>query len=175
MKLSIFRNYIYKYNIKICQEEQKILHLLVKNYKAEEHYTTYYKDSVLIFSELSSLKEKLTKIFDELNLKIIHAWVQGYGQEDKHVLHTHGDAMYSSILYLNCTKNSSETVFYHPLYPHHYFYKIKKEKIIVKPKVGKLIIFPSYIAHEVKPNKDRSRLIMSLNAVQKDDKKYYKY
>jgi hypothetical protein len=130
MKLSIFQNYIYKYNIKICQEEQKILHLLVKNYKAEEHYTTYYKDSVLIFSELSSLKEKLTKIFDELNLKIIHAWVQGYGEEDKHVLHTHGDAMYSSILYLNCTKNSSETVFYHPLYPHHYFYKITRKYTI---------------------------------------------
>jgi uncharacterized protein (TIGR02466 family) len=175
MKISIFPNYIYKYNINISQQVQKRLHLLVKQYRAKDHYTTYYKDSVLVFPEFHSLKEKLTKIFDDLNLKIIHAWVQGYGEQDTHVLHTHGDSMYSSILYLNCTENSSETSFYHPLYPHHSFYKIKKEKIIVKPKIGKLVIFPSYIQHEVKPNKDRSRLIMSLNAVDKNDKKYYKY
>lgn len=168
MKLLIFPNYVWKYNIDINQEEQKLLHLVVKNYKNIDHYTTYHKENILNLPEINSLKNKLINIFDNLNLKVIHAWIQGYGENNFHDCHTHSECSYSCVLYLNCSDQSSETVFYHPTHPHASSYQVKKTMIKIKPKIGKLIIFPSYLPHTVLPNKDRKRLILSANLIQKN-------
>ena len=107
-------------------------------------------------------------LFNKLNLKVLHAWLQGYGENNFHDCHTHAECMYSCILYLDCSDKSSETVFYHPTYPHSVMYHVKKTTIKIKPKVGKLIIFPSYLLHMVLPNKDKKRLILSANLIQKN-------
>ena len=54
---------------------------------------------------------------------------------------------------------SSATRFYPPGYP----YIVFNEFIDIYPKVGKLVVFPGYLPHEVLPNKDDERLIMSAN------------
>ena len=167
MKFSIFPNYIYKYNIKISQQDQNFFKVIVKNYKNDFNYTTFHKENILLIPQITNLKKTLDNIFNKLNLKVLHAWLQGYGENNFHDCHTHAECMYACILYLDCSNKSSETVFYHPTYPHSVMYHVKKTTIKIKPKVGKLIIFPSYLLHMVLPNKDKKRLILSANLIQK--------
>tara|TARA_R100000995_G_scaffold43438_1_gene20299 strand:+ start:1363 stop:1869 length:507 start_codon:yes stop_codon:yes gene_type:complete len=167
MKFLIFPNYVYKYTIKVSQQDQNFLKIIAKNYKQEYHYTTFYKDNILLLPQINDLKETLENIFDKLNLKVLHAWVQGYGEDNFHDCHTHAECMYSCVLYLDCSDKSSKTVFYHPTHPHSVMYHVKKTNIQIKPKIGKLVIFPSYLPHVVLPNKDKKRLVLSANLIQK--------
>ena len=150
MKFLIFPNHVYKYNIKVSQQDQNFLKIIAKNYKQEYHYTTFYKDNILLLPQINNLKKTLEDIFNKLNLKVLHAWVQGYGEDNFHDCHTHSECMYS------------------PTHPHSVMYHVKKTNIQIKPKIGKLIIFPSYLPHTVLPNKDKKRLVLSANLVQKN-------
>tara|TARA_R100001086_G_scaffold102741_1_gene51578 strand:+ start:60 stop:566 length:507 start_codon:yes stop_codon:yes gene_type:complete len=87
-------------------------------------------------------------------------WVQKYGKQDYHDLHTHGSEQnwYSFILYLKVTDDSSKTIFYGPAHP-----LINWKGKEVKPKPGLIVLFPSYIPHSVGYNKDTERLILSGN------------
>lgn len=167
MKFLIFPNYVYRYNIKVSQQDQNLLKLIAKNHKYDEHYTTFYKKNILSLPQIINLKKTLEDIFDKLNLKVLHAWVQGYGEDNFHDCHTHPECMYSCVLYLNCSNESSNTIFYHPTHPHSSMYHIEKTSIKIKPKIGKLVIFPSYLPHTVLPNKDKKRLVLSANLIQK--------
>jgi len=101
------------------------------------------------------IKEILNRKF-----KLDTWWVQKYGEQDYHDLHTHGSEQnwFSFILYLKVTADSSKTIFYGPAHP-----LINWQGKEVKPKPGLLVLFPSYIPHSVGYNKDTERLILSGN------------
>jgi len=119
-----------------------------------------FSDTIKTHKIYDYLKKPITNIL-KVDFKLDLWWVQKYEKEDYHELHTHGasNKLKSFVLYLNCTDKSSEIIFYQPGYP--LIHDLKP--IHVKPKKGLLILFPSYIPHEVLKNKDNERLILSGN------------
>jgi hypothetical protein len=60
------------------------------------------------------IKNYLLKILKNLNLneyKIKKIWVQKYNKNNFHDCHIHNPTEFSFILYVDCTDNSSETIF----------------------------------------------------------------
>lgn len=88
------------------------------------------------------------------------SWFQVYKKNSYHPCHIHGilENEWSLIYYIQTTLNSSKTTIFIPGHP--YVPTIKKEII---PEKDKLVIFPSYFPHEVSPNEDESRIILSAN------------
>lgn len=174
-----FKNYPvtkYTFSTDVYEIQTEISHLNIiqkvvnsKFYK-EDMLTTYDKNTnCLLQDQYVSLKDhvySILKVFTESicgkkDFFIQNAWFQGYVENQFHGMHCHDlrEEHYSMIMYLQCTDNSSETVLRCPGYP----YILMKDIVYIKPKEGKIVIFPGYVPHEVKPNKDDKRIILSLN------------
>jgi hypothetical protein len=129
--------------------------------------TNYFnsKPGKLVTQKLISLLENtFSKVLKEFNYKEIHLmnfWFQKYKENNFHDLHTHlgSGADLSFILYLDCTKNSSNTLFYFCGYP----YTNNSQSLSIKPEKGVCLIFPSYLPHLVEANKDTTRYIVAGN------------
>jgi len=107
--------------------------------------------------------EKLKPVFNSLNLKIVHSWVQQYKKNNFHSVHTHFNTQkdFSFVWFIDGSKESSPIIFYDIGYP-----LINSGQIIKFPfKPGILLIFPGFLPHEVPPNKTNNRLIISGNAI----------
>jgi hypothetical protein len=107
------------------------------------------------------IKNYLLKILKNLNLneyKIKKIWVQKYNKNNFHDCHIHNPTEFSFILYVDCTDNSSETIFYNVGYPYFLTGNFR-----VKPKIGRCVVFHGALPHCALPNKDDKRLIVSGN------------
>ena len=159
---------------KICSVQTDITKELLyqlenmKLYKDKSQLNNYDKtslfDRVVYDQVFNFLNEYIVPIINKYGyekFKLINCWNQRYYKNDYHSLHTHnnGKNNFSCILYVKCKEKSSATRFYPPGYP----YIVFNEFIDIYPKVGKLVVFPGYLPHEVLPNKDDERLIMSEN------------
>jgi hypothetical protein len=87
-------------------------------------------------------------------------WCQKYSVDQHHGTHIHGVGAheYSFIWYINCSEQSSNTVFFNPGFPY-----VNTDYVKIKPKQNKFILFPGYIPHEVEKNSDNERCIVSGN------------
>ena len=163
----------YEFNNKIIQDRILISKKIIDSFKKiklnkfKNLNTNYFnntinKATVKILSCL--LKEVFIKLLKEFNykeLKIINFWFQKYDINNFHEMHTHNceGSDLSFILYLNCTENSGNTLFYFPGYPY-----INNDKCLsIKPEKGLCLIFPSYMPHLTEINKDNKRFIVSGN------------
>ena len=119
----------------------------------KELFITLYKDWVISF-----LKKVRKKKFKELLLLSI--WCQKYEKESRHGIHVHHENTnyVSFIWYIDCSINSSNTVFYNPGHPHCSYFETE-----IKPEKNKIVFFDSYIPHEVIKNNDNKRCIISGN------------
>jgi len=104
--------------------------------------------SEIIFKNLKEV------IFDSFNLKITNIWKNHYKIGDFQEKHIHNNSHFSFIIYDNI---DSDTVFVHPA---HYLInekygdnKIFETEYSIKNKIGKIIIFPSFLEHYVKKQK----------------------
>lgn len=116
-----------------------------------------------------------TVIQNELNFKryeIFFSWIQKYNNNHYHNLHTHDlkKSDYSFILYVDCSKHSAPTIFYNVGYPY-----IQHDFVNIHPVIGRLVVFQGVIPHEVPPNTDNKRLIISGNIGFKHDESYKKF
>ncbi len=102
---------------------------------------------------------KLGDIFKSLNLKLNHCWVQKYLKYGHHSVHTHHPKGKSFVWFIEGNKKSSPVSFYDVGYP--YVDDNTPKDFAFIP--GTLIMFPGYMPHEVRPNKNNSRLIVSGN------------
>ena len=107
------------------------------------------------------VKNKLKNIFKKYKLKFKNSWVQKYLQNDYHNLHTHHIDEKSFVWFIEGQENSSPLVFYDIGYP----IIDTQQSIIIKFVPGTLVIFPGFIPHEVRPNKNDNRLIVSGNVI----------
>jgi deoxyribodipyrimidine photolyase len=116
-----------------------------------EHFKNHIYSHVLYFVKNVLNKEKI--IFNS-------SWFQLYKKGSYHPCHIHGikDNEWSLIYYIQISEQSSKTTIFIPGHP--YVPLIKKDVI---PKKDKLVVFPSYFPHEVAPNEDESRIILSAN------------
>ena len=119
--------------------------------------TSYEDLNVLDIPGLANLKKQIINILNVHNLDLINNWAQLYNKNNQHTVHNHPNSVWSGIIYLNPTK-ASPTIFYDREFKH-YIHDFKKNQ---------LLLFPSYIPHEVpKINEDEQRLIISFNTKEK--------
>jgi hypothetical protein len=148
-----YQNCFHTYKLKIKAEEINQVLILVKNLNTGNQKTTYNYLNVLNFPLLKKLKKQITDILDKHSLLLTDNWAQLYNKKNSHGVHTHGGSVYSGIFYI---QGSSPTIFYDRDYESYAKKFIKNE----------LLLFPSWIPHEVKPLKiDEQRLIISFNTM----------
>jgi len=146
-----YQNLFYKYKLNITETEINQVLLLLKKDNLMEMKTTYSKLNVLNFPLLKQLKRQITDILDKHKLLLTNNWAQLYNKKDNHGIHNHVGSTYSGIFYI---QGLSPTIFY----DREYITYIKK---FVK---NELLLFPSYIPHEVKPLEfNEQRLVISFN------------
>ena len=81
-------------------------------------------------NEINLFLLEIKKFLNLKNYCFEDIWIQKYNNNDFHDCHIHNPHAFSFIIYIDCTNNSSETMFYNVGYP--YFF-IKTYK--VKPKI----------------------------------------
>jgi hypothetical protein len=140
----------------------------VKSIKLKEHdfqKNSFYskeKQEELIQKTINEIENYIYRIIKDLNYsryEFRDAWVQKYDKPGNfHDCHIHDPYLYSFVLYVDCSKKSSETMFYNPGYPNYC-----TDTMRVKPKKGRCIIFNGAIPHSALPNFDKKRLVVSGN------------
>tara|TARA_R110000824_G_scaffold32615_4_gene105204 strand:+ start:2691 stop:3179 length:489 start_codon:yes stop_codon:yes gene_type:complete len=107
------------------------------------------------------INKKLAEIFKKYNVTLKSCWVQKYGKNNYHNLHTHNAEEKSFVWFIDGDKDSSPLTFYDVGYP-----LIRTDQILTFKFVpGTFVIFPGYLPHEVYPNKSKNRLIVSGNVI----------
>ena len=175
MIINPFNDLFYEYNLNIKKEEIDQIKLLLLQHEKliinkDNQLNTYHpinnlRTNILNFPILKELKKQIIDILNLHKLFLGNSWAQIYKKKQKHKKHTHSNSAYSGIIYVDGDKNSGKTIFYHPLRDRLVDYDINFVEIF-KPefKINKLILFPSFIAHEVLEEKKNSgRTIISFN------------
>lgn len=135
----------------------------INNYSLDNF--EYNSNSFFSSSKDDDLKIKINKhiapILEEHKIILSESWIQKYNEFQFHDMHTHGTGKcLSFVWYIDCTENSSKTIFHNQGYPY-----IDTHKLIVTPQKNKLILFDGTIPHYVLPNKDKTRLIIGGNLI----------
>tara|TARA_R110000822_G_scaffold43500_1_gene117328 strand:+ start:77 stop:562 length:486 start_codon:yes stop_codon:yes gene_type:complete len=120
--------------------------------------TSYYNRNTFFDN---FIKDKLNNIFKKYNLTLGKCWVQKYLKNNYHSLHTHNVLEKSFVWFIQGNKNSSPLYFYDVGYP----VVNTNQSIKIDFVPGTLVIFPGFIPHEVRPNKNNNRLIVSGNVI----------
>jgi len=139
---------------------------------------------VLELAQLLDLKQLITQeiniflknylCFKNINFKILTSWVIKHAKGDYSHLHMHTNSLFSGVLYLQVNKNSGDIIFVDkkqsPLYPSEIFLEVEENNLYnarffqITPQNNEIIIFPSYLHHEVTPNKtNEDRYVLSFN------------
>tara|TARA_B100001094_G_scaffold178746_1_gene172903 strand:+ start:811 stop:1443 length:633 start_codon:yes stop_codon:yes gene_type:complete len=157
------------------------LHYKTKNWKKYrrylqesfygDKYTDFWDDKTEVLPDycdkiVEVLTPSLQKFADVTNpypVMITEMWYEKSQKGDQHALHNHGGQGYSAVLYLKYNPEVHKpTLFYSQ------FHDTMKGDIVTwePPDVeeGDLIIFPSVLAHEARPNEsDEERIVVSFN------------
>tara|TARA_R100000322_G_scaffold157076_1_gene116836 strand:+ start:1171 stop:1692 length:522 start_codon:yes stop_codon:yes gene_type:complete len=143
----------YEYKVNVNDEVVKQIKIIfaAANGK-DDQLTTFYHLNILNLPVLKSLRDEIINILNEHKILLTSSWAQLYNKKDRHSVHVHQGSRLSGIIYLsdNCTPTS----FYDRVFNSY-------EHI---PTKNTLLLFPSYVPHEVKPLIDNeNRLIISFN------------
>ena len=132
---------------------------LTKDNNVPDMNLTSYHNRSLSFDNF--IKNKLLNVFKKYNLTLKDSWVQKYLKNNYHGLHTHNVLHKSFVWFIQGDKNSSPLYFYDVGYP----VVATNQPIKINFVPGTLVIFPGFIQHEVRPNKNNNRLIVSGNVI----------
>lgn len=158
------------YEIELEFDNSSVINYL-KNHKMikEEMLTTYYEYTNVL--EEKNLEDFKNHIYNHINLfvknvlkkeKVIlkESWFQAYETNSYHPLHIHGvqEKDWSFIYFVQASLSSAKTIMHLPGYP--YVPNVRK---YITPRKDLLVMFPSYLPHQVELNKDSERIILSAN------------
>ena len=112
------------------------------------------------------------------SLKLTNLWININGYKDFNLRHTHESSIISGVFYVKVPDKSSKITFYHPAFKlmmrewninmkhNHYTSSVWS----ITPQKGRLLLFPSWLEHEVSPNlSQESRISISFNIVGEND------
>ena len=112
------------------------------------------------------------------SLKLTNLWININGYKDFNLRHTHENSIISGVFYVKAPDKSSKITFYHPAFKlmmrewninmkhNHYTSSVWS----IPPQKGRLLLFPSWLEHEVSPNlSQESRISISFNIVGEND------
>jgi uncharacterized protein (TIGR02466 family) len=131
------------------------------------------------FPDLYKSVDRMLKLVGDqiggMELNFCQGWFNVNSGDDYNKLHVHPMSTLSGVLYLKVDDDSGHIVFQNPVSAmEHYPFNPIENKIIYsgiscKPEVGKIIIFPSWLAHMVQPsNSNEQRISFSFNYIQKN-------
>jgi len=105
--------------------------------------------------------------------RISNIWVNINGQSSFNRPHVHAESLFSGVYYAQAEEDSGDLYFLHPATSHQYhidertvekFTDFNSSVFIVKPQVGKLVLFPSWLVHYVESNRSSAdRISISFN------------
>ena len=84
----------------------------------------------------------------QVTFSIANEWLMVYEKGDYATPHEHFPYCFSIIYYVDCDENAAPVIF--------------EDEVEIKPEIGKLVIFPSELKHEVKQTEGR-RVVVSMN------------
>jgi uncharacterized protein (TIGR02466 family) len=113
---------------------------------------------------------------EELEWAIKEMWTNVLENGGKQSLHTHANSFVSGVLYLTNAHPSANLVFYKSLGGTDYIFKNQHKNVrygafngdkwmVPKITAGDLVLFPSYLLHEVPTNRGERRISVAFNAV----------
>lgn len=132
------------------------------------YQTNFISNNKLCENFINSIKNYICDYIEKIGIKIpfsfkIHRpWINVSGPNSYNVAHCHGENHFSFVFYIQVPEKSGNLVFDSPVL-HHKTNMIKFQSypfwnsdcFIIYPKVGDLIVFPSYMSHLVEPNKSK--------------------
>lgn len=142
--------------------------------KAEE-IENVFKDQAELF-----LKELTGK---QIDLFLSESWTDHIKKYGYNTPHDHSGSNVIGVYYVKAQDNCGDLLLHDPRGATNFIsqYDINTEGYLVsgrsyyrvKPKVGNLILFPSYVVHSVQPNmNDETRLSLAMNFKYKDYKQF---
>jgi len=128
--------------------------------------TVLEKDLFPFFKVLDYVSKEYSKISNIVTSDSINYWIQDYSKNESHPLHNHTASYISGIYYIRANKHAGDLRFLNPN-PLTYFTKFvnsNKETTFfyVKPQPGLLLLFPSWLSHEVFPSNSKKCVRTSL-------------
>ena len=138
-------------------------------------------DSPLLVEVAARTTPKLVEfgalIFGEpLGWSVKEMWVNLLSQGGRQAMHNHANSFISGIVYLTPTHPDSQTVFMKSPGGVDYCFKndhagstpgefCADKWVSPAPRLGDLLLFPSYLMHAVPPNPGERRITLALNAI----------
>lgn len=160
-----------------------------KSHRGESHITTYHSNEC---ADAMAKDTRLHKFFDyvimqsrdymdimnvdssEYKFNYPFSFFAKVGKDSSHDNHTHPDSILSGVFYLSCSENTSPIIFndprayykyinYKPIFGRNDGYYLYPE-YVVQPQPGMLLLFPSWLEHEVpKQTSDDDRITLVFN------------
>ena len=180
---------IFSFDLKESKELNKKLKKIILNWKDKEeslqksnvlgwHSKIKLPEEVSFFSNIINDVQKEICLAEELKfeLRLFDMWAMVNKKYSYNKLHTHPNCHWAGVYYVQCPPKCGNIVFRfleqgfpRPIYkkemkdlqPHQW------ETVYYEPKEGRVIMFPSYLGHEVEPNlSDKDRISISFNLIQ---------
>jgi len=158
--------------------ENKVCNLLPLLFTNSEHNSNFYDTSKSIrlmeklpeFFELA--KDQSTSMIRDSNIIIsentmltISAWIQDYQLKQFHSIHNHPRSLLSGVYFVRADQGAPPLILYNPNPGQIMVSDNENDKMYeVEPERGKMVIFPSYLFHEVLSNdNNHNRTVLAFN------------
>ncbi len=148
------------------QLDRRLIDFCYANKDKNSYYNEDLTDQLVPLLFPVPMFADVAKELNYTSYDVVKMWIQHYNPGDNHSVHVHGPNSqdWSFICYVQCTEDSSETVFYNPGYPY-----MDIQQVRMKPKAGRVCLFNGGLPHEVLQNRDTTRMIVSGNLVFRND------
>jgi uncharacterized protein (TIGR02466 family) len=113
---------------------------------------------------------------EDLGWQVKEIWTNVLETGGHQALHSHSNSFISGVLYLTATHASARTVFHRGIGGREFIFSNENDGAEIGPfnatkwvspaaEPGDLVLFPSYMLHEVPPNAGGQRISVALNAI----------
>jgi hypothetical protein len=159
--------------------EGKIVPLLKNLERGQDQYTDFFENKIKVPEVVPELIQEIINGINyyrtETSLAInpnapLQYWTQDYKEGDIHGAHSHGVSGISGIYWVRANESAGGVKFFNPNPITEYVSVETPDNpyawtyTVVKPEKGKMILFPSYLKHEVLPSgKDVIRTSIPFN------------
>ena len=147
------------------------------------HSEVRFPEEVDFFTKMINDVQREIYIAEQykFELRLDSMWAMVNKKYSYNTLHTHYGCLWAGVYYVQCPPKSGDIIFRHiqprqafpaPIFKKepHELEPHQWEQVNYTPKEGRVIMFPSYLGHEVKPNlSNKDRISISFNLIQKED------